>query len=72
MPKSKSIVLAASDNGLPRWSDCELAVDEKRATALQQFIYDYEPSDADQWRKQLAAVVNEVGLEAQRGIDAIR
>lgn len=53
-------VLAISDKDLPRWSDCEAAVDEKEATALQQFIYDYEPSDADdQWRRQLAAVVQE-------------
>lgn len=52
-------VLAISDKDLPRWSDCEAAVDEKEATALQQFIYDYEPSEAKQWRRQLAAVVQE-------------
>ena len=50
--------LQINDN-LPEWSDCELAVDEKRATALERFIYDYEPSDADQWRGQLAAVVRD-------------
>lgn len=64
-------VLAISDKDLPRWSDCEAAVDEKQATALQQFIYDYEPSDGGQWRRQLAAVVAEAGTSANRK-DAVR
>lgn len=54
-----STVIAISDKDLPRWSDCEAAVDEKQASALQQFIYDYEPSNAEQWRRQLAAVIQE-------------
>lgn len=49
---------------LPKWSDCELAVDEQRATALQRFIYEYEPGDdqgAREWRERLQAVVTEQG-----------
>ncbi len=55
------VALETNDN-LPLWSNCEAAVDEKRATALEQFIYDYEPgvsSGARKWRRQLAAVVQE-------------
>lgn len=51
--------LSISDKDLPKWTDCEFAVDEKRATALEHFIYDYEPGDAGQWRRQLAAVIQE-------------
>lgn len=52
-------------NTLPSWADCELAVGDGQATALQQFIYDNEPagkSDALMFRMQLLNVV----LEAQR------
>lgn len=45
---------------LPQWSDCELAVDEKRATALEEFIYEYEPGDyqeSTEWRRRLLALV---------------
>lgn len=60
------VALQVNDN-LPLWSDCELAVDEKRATALEQFIYDYEPSDARKWRGQLAAVVQEASRPTESG-----
>ena len=44
-------------SNLPKWSDCELAVDEERATALQRFIYEYEPGDSAEreWRERLQA-----------------
>lgn len=61
MDAKRQNALTVNDN-LPTWLDCELAVDEKRATALEQFIYDNEPgdsSDAQLWRKQLSAVVQE-------------
>lgn len=47
---------------LPNWSDCEAAVDDKTATALQHFIYEYEPGDSEdakRWRERLRALVNE-------------
>jgi hypothetical protein len=46
---------------LPRWSDCELACDEGYATALQEFIYEYEPGDdARLWRKRLLGALQEL------------
>lgn len=41
---------------LPDWSDCELAVDEERATSLQQFIYDNEPAAPDEAKEFRAAL----------------
>lgn len=49
---------------LPEWSECEAAVDEENATALQRFIYDNEPGDYDEakkWREQLLAAIVEAG-----------
>lgn len=60
-------VLEVNDN-LPKWSDCEMAVDENQATALQQFIYDYEPGDSGDalsWRRQLTAVVQEAAIKGE-------
>ena len=51
---------------LPLWSDCELAVDEDRATSLEKFIYDYEPGDNDRaWRERLLAALTTVRKEAR-------
>lgn len=46
-------------NQLPTWTECEAAHDDRTATALQEFIYEYEPADADDWRARLAALLQE-------------
>lgn len=49
---------------LPTWTDCELAVDESRATPLQKFIYEFEPGNNDkQWREGLSAALATVRRE---------
>lgn len=43
---------------LPTWADCEAACDDLSATALETFIYNYEPGDNDkEWRNRLAGVL---------------
>ena len=44
---------------LPQWSDCELALRRTARTALMEFIYEYEPGNARQWRKALLAALKE-------------
>jgi hypothetical protein len=46
-------------NKLPTWTECEAAHDDRTATALHEFIYEYEPVDADEWRTRLAALLQE-------------
>lgn len=48
---------------LPKWADCEAACDNKTATPLQRFIYEYEPGDdAEIWRERLAAAIARADL----------
>lgn len=50
---------------LPKWSDCEFACDEKTATPLQRFIYEYEPADdTSLWRERLAALIEQCATTA--------
>lgn len=44
---------------LPTWTEREAAHDDRTATALQEFIYEYEPADADEWRTRLATLLQE-------------
>lgn len=50
-------LLSASD--LPDWNDCEAAVDGERATELQRFIFNHQPSERVQyWRNDLVKLLN--------------
>lgn len=53
---------------LPEWEACEAAIDEKRATALEEFIYEYEPGDSSdiQWRERLQRLVATTPTTRQR------
>lgn len=47
---------------LPTWEECQIAVRSERFTALQYFIWANEidaPTEPDEWRKRLAAVISE-------------
>lgn len=58
---------------LPRWSDCEAAIDDKRATPLERFIYEYEPGDNDDlWRERLQAALSSRDQEIREVLEGLR
>lgn len=58
--KHKAVSRAARVRKLPQWSDCEAACDAGEATAVQKFIYEYEPADDEKrWRELLADALAE-------------
>ena len=45
---------------LPSWQQCSEKHDQDaEMSALESFVYDNEPVDADQWRRDLAALIAE-------------
>jgi hypothetical protein len=43
---------------LPEWSTCKTASDNRTASPLQKFIYEYEPREGDSaWRDDLSAAL---------------
>lgn len=58
---------------LPSWEDCEAAVDEGRATPLEEFIYDHEPADTHdpEWRQDLQAALSSRDQEIREVLEGL-
>jgi hypothetical protein len=54
---------------LPTYEECEVAVQNGSASALQRFIYENEPAGIEdqKWRRELRAALNEIATKLTGG-----